>query len=93
MLREGPYPLYLQQRVKSKHGHLANDDAGQFVRKMAAGGLRHVVLAHLSETNNMPELAFQCTCRCLEGHGEQVRIIVASQNIPSPFLDLSGVSD
>jgi phosphoribosyl 1,2-cyclic phosphodiesterase len=90
MLRDGPYPLCLQQRVKSKHGHLANEDAARFILKMAPRGLRRVVLAHLSETNNLPELALQCACRYLDGHAPEVQILAASQHTPSPLLDLSG---
>ncbi len=59
MLAEGPYPLHLQQRVKSSHGHLANHDAAHFLGDLLHDKLQHVVLAHLSETNNLPELAFE----------------------------------
>ena len=57
LLRDGPYPLYLQQRVRSKQGHLTNDEAAQFLSDIMHQGLEHVVLSHLSETNNRPELA------------------------------------
>lgn len=52
MLREGPYPAYLQQRVLSKTGHLANRDAAALLADLLHEGLRHVVLSHISETNN-----------------------------------------
>lgn len=59
MLAEGPYPFFLQQRVRSSQGHLANGDAAAFLRELQHDGLEHVVLAHLSETNNLPTLAME----------------------------------
>ena len=88
MLREGPYPLYLQQRVRSNKGHLANEDAGRFLKKLATRGLKHVVLAHLSETNNLPELALQSVKDNLDGSMKQTSIISAAQASPSPIIDL-----
>jgi len=89
MLREGPYPLYLQQRVRSNKGHLANEDAGRFLKKLATRGLKHVVLAHLSETNNHPELALQSVKNSLDGGMKHTRIISAAQASPSSVIDLS----
>jgi phosphoribosyl 1,2-cyclic phosphodiesterase len=59
MLAQGPYPLPLQQRVRSSQGHLANGDAAAFLRDLLHDGLKRVVLAHLSEVNNLPELALR----------------------------------
>lgn len=59
MLADGPYPLHLQQRVRSRQGHLANNDAAHFLGDLLHDRLQHVVLAHLSETNNQPELALE----------------------------------
>ncbi|OGQ86163.1 MAG: MBL fold metallo-hydrolase [Deltaproteobacteria bacterium RIFOXYD12_FULL_56_24] len=57
LLRTGPYPLPLQQRVRGKTGHLANAEAAGFLCDIHHDGLEHVVLSHLSETNNRPHLA------------------------------------
>ncbi len=57
MLRDGPYPWSVKQRVMSRVGHLSNDAAADFLAKGYDGGAAYVVLAHLSENNNMPELA------------------------------------
>ncbi|MBU0679791.1 MAG: MBL fold metallo-hydrolase [Proteobacteria bacterium] len=59
MLADGPYPLHLQQRVRSRQGHLANNDAARFLGDLLHDRLQHVVLAHLSETNNLPDLALE----------------------------------
>ncbi|MBU0481480.1 MAG: MBL fold metallo-hydrolase [Proteobacteria bacterium] len=57
MLRNGSYPPHLQQRIRSKEGHLANSEAAELLAELIHDGLEHVVLAHLSESNNTPELA------------------------------------
>jgi phosphoribosyl 1,2-cyclic phosphodiesterase len=57
MLRAGPYPPSVAARIGGRHGHLSNTAAGRLARDVAGGGLRHVVLAHLSESCNAPELA------------------------------------
>ena len=57
MLRNGPYPWSVKQRVASRDGHLANDDLAAFFRSDYDGAAAFVVLAHLSENNNHPELA------------------------------------
>lgn len=56
MLRNGPYSWPLKQRVAGKLGHLSNDDLIAFLPEVLHDGLRHLVLAHLSETNNDPRM-------------------------------------
>lgn len=65
MLRSGPYPSALKQRIRGPLGHLDNAAAGALASECAHGGLRAVVLAHLSETNNAPALAVQCVVDAL----------------------------
>jgi phosphoribosyl 1,2-cyclic phosphodiesterase len=88
MLREGPYPLRLQQRVQSDQGHLANEDAGSLLKKLAGGILRHVVLAHLSETNNLPELAMRSAKSALGEKEGVIEIVHAFQGCPCQRIDL-----
>jgi len=57
MLRDGPYPWHLKQRIASAHGHLSNFTTADVIRRAAHDGLSGVMLVHLSETNNTPELA------------------------------------
>ncbi len=66
MLKVGPYPWALKQRVMSRRGHLSNDLVAQFLSGGFDGKARHVVLAHLSEKNNLPELALLSAQRALE---------------------------
>ncbi len=87
MLAEGPYPLALQQRVRSSQGHLANGDAAEFLRGVMHEGLTHVVLAHLSETNNLPKLALQEAGKAVNGENA-TQIHLACQSCPTDFLSL-----
>ena len=59
MLRTGPYPYHLKRRVAGMHGHLSNVAAGRLAAECAHRGLKHLVLAHLSETNNTPSVALE----------------------------------
>jgi phosphoribosyl 1,2-cyclic phosphodiesterase len=56
MLRVGPYPWFVKQRVMSRHGHLSNNAAAQFLSVDYDGCAQVLVLAHLSEVNNHPEI-------------------------------------
>jgi len=66
LLRNGPYPPSLQQRVRGNTGHLANADAAGFLSDILHDGLEHVVLSHISETNNHPDLAQEAMAAVLE---------------------------
>jgi phosphoribosyl 1,2-cyclic phosphodiesterase len=57
MLRSGPYPRWLQARIASKTGHLSNQDSGAFAREAVTRAMHHLVLAHLSENCNTPQVA------------------------------------
>src|SRR3954471_19768935 len=69
MLRVGPYPWNLKQRLMSRHGHLSNTAVSQFIRNQWDGRAAHVVLAHLSSQNNHPEIARQEAARALRYRG------------------------
>ena len=63
MLHRGPYPYDLKQRIASRRGHLSNPDSAAFAAKLFANGTRALMLAHLSQENNTPELALnECLC-------------------------------
>lgn len=69
MLNIGDYPYHLKQRIKGKFGHLCNEDAGEFAVKLANTGTKNIVLGHLSNQNNYPELAFETVKSILEEYG------------------------
>jgi phosphoribosyl 1,2-cyclic phosphodiesterase len=85
MLRAGPYPWNLKQRLMSRHGHLSNTAVAQFIRDQYDGKARHLVLAHLSSTNNHPEIAKQEAMRAIRFRGLNPDFLyVTNQDIPSP---------
>ena len=57
MLKDGPYPWSVKQRVLSRVGHLSNAATAEFLLRDYDGGAHTIVLGHLSEQNNLPELA------------------------------------
>jgi phosphoribosyl 1,2-cyclic phosphodiesterase len=59
MLINGPYPWPLKQRIKGRSGHLSNHDSSALLKEIQHDQLKYVVLAHLSETNNTPDMAYQ----------------------------------
>ncbi len=59
MLQVGRYPYYLKQRILGDRGHLSNERAGQLLCELLHEGLEAVVLGHLSQENNLPELAYE----------------------------------
>ena len=63
MLKMGPYPASLKQRILSHIGHLSNDSCSEFACELIESGTTRLVLGHLSKENNIPSLAFETT-RC-----------------------------
>src|SRR3989338_2152356 len=59
MLQEGPYPYFLKKWISSDEGHLSNKQAALSVLEHASSKLKNIVLSHLSQTNNTPELALK----------------------------------
>lgn len=84
MLRDGPYPWSVKQRVLSRVGHLSNDAAAEFLSSGYDGQAAYVILAHLSENNNLPELARVAADRALNGHASLLanRLLLAEQHRP-----------
>jgi len=72
MLQNGPYPYLLKRRILSDRGHLSNGCCADTAVKLLGGGTTRFVLAHLSQENNMPVLAYQETAASLSGVGANV---------------------
>ncbi len=66
MLQMGPYPQSLKERISGKKGHLANKDAGELAGYLVKNGTKNIMLGHLSNENNSPEIAFNEVARELE---------------------------
>ncbi len=71
MLRHGPYPKVLQDRICGGHGHLSNAECAEAIRDFLHPGLRNIFLCHLSEHNNTPQLAFQASSEILQEYIRQ----------------------
>jgi phosphoribosyl 1,2-cyclic phosphodiesterase len=84
MLRDGPYPWSVKQRVMSRVGHLSNRAAAEFLEAGYDGQAAYVVLAHLSESNNLPELARISAERALRDHMSLLanKLLLATQEAP-----------
>lgn len=81
MLREGPYPYVLKQRVASDRGHLSNDQAAAELAALLSDRLEQVVAMHLSEHNNLPLLAEKALGSVLEREGHPAVLVCASQRM------------
>lgn len=90
MLQKGRYPYPLKVRIASRNGHLSNADSAAIASQLVASGAERILLAHLSEDNNTPELAFEATKEQLEKHGiregEDVVLDIAYQYRPSEII-------
>jgi len=94
LLREGPYPEGLKRRIAGGRGHLSNEQGAELVALLMHPGLSHLVLAHLSETNNTPGHALRAWERRNGASPPGLRVHVAQQRQPSPMWDLAaGASD
>ncbi len=69
MLKTGPYPYYLKERVLSRRGHLSNDACAAELPRLVQGGTTRFVLAHLSQENNIPMLAKRTALGALKAQG------------------------
>src|SRR3990167_682625 len=76
------YPWDLKQRIRGRLGHLSNNQASELLSDLVHSGLRHVVLAHLRQVNNRPEVAFESASSALRKteEGTGVQISVAPRN-------------
>jgi len=88
MLRNGPYPWVLKQRVAGRHGHLSNREAADGLPELISARLRWVVLYHLSRTNNLPALAASEVGEMLAREGCPAVLEISNQFQPTPWLEV-----
>jgi len=72
MLINGPYPWELKQRIKNRTGHLSNEESRNLLKDVQHDRLKHVILAHISETNNTPEKALNAVRPALTNHNSLI---------------------
>ena len=80
MLKSGPYPYYLKQRILSRRGHLSNDEGASLCRGLAEKGCESFILSHLSAENNTPELAMRAVCSYMAEGNIEAKITVAKRS-------------
>ena len=86
MLEEGPYPWHVKQRIQSRLGHLSNEASRDLLGEISHSGLRHVILAHISETNNEPDRALSVVGEALSHH--RIQLSVAHQHVAGEMINL-----
>ena len=81
MLNKGPYPFKLRQRILGDKGHLSNYDCSKYLSNFIGDNTKCIMLAHLSQDNNTPELAYKTLIERLEANNQLVeKIIILKQN-------------
>jgi phosphoribosyl 1,2-cyclic phosphodiesterase len=94
MLKVGPYPWHIKQRIMSKHGHLSNHSVGEYLSDPQGfdARARYLVLAHLSEENNNPYTAEISAKQALANRPAEAaftgELLLASQHVPLKPLEL-----
>lgn len=88
LLMDGPYPWHLKQRIRSNHGHLSNLDAVGVIGQIIHSGLKTLILAHLSEVNNHPDIAEQTMREFLQTLNSETKLIIADQYTHTNLIDI-----
>ena len=87
MLLDGNYPEFLKERILSRKGHLSNDSAAELAAYLAENGTKSFLLAHLSEQNNDPEIAFGAVfCALSNPEARGISLRVAEPSTPTKLL-------
>ena len=91
MVKFGPYPYPLKRRILSDVGHLSNDACGKAIVEIMNEKQKHIILGHLSKTNNYPDLAYQTVVNILkENHieiGRDISLNLARRDMPSDVIE------
>lgn len=89
LMKNSKYPHHLKIRILSERGHLSNLDASYYLCKFIGSNTKHIVLAHLSEENNTPDLAISTLKECLKTHNiDFSNILTASQQEVSEIFEI-----
>lgn len=90
MLRAGPYPWSLKRRISGERGHLSNEAGALLATHLAARGTTRIVLGHLSQNNNLPDIAYLTARQALEEEGARegldFLLSVAPAGTPHPLI-------
>jgi len=89
LLMNGPYPPALKQRVRSNQGHLSNGDAACLLDTLIHERLQRIVLAHLSETNNLPALAYGEAVGAVRSRLDENILDISQPDKPTSLFEIS----
>ncbi len=92
MLKNGPYPWYLKQRILSDQGHMSNEATVELLGDIGNGRLKHLFAMHLSRTNNTPAKARAALRHGLDELGLGAGLTVIEQHKPERFPPLGQIS-
>ncbi len=87
MLMNGPYPWELKERIASRVGHLSNHDTGELLKAVLSSKTQRILLAHLSEINNSPEVARETVLKYIGYQHEDILEVLEQRKI-SPIFEL-----
>ncbi|MEJ7607695.1 MAG: MBL fold metallo-hydrolase [Bryobacteraceae bacterium] len=88
MLKVGPYPWSVKQRVMGRNGHLSNDLVSDFILEGLDGCLKTLVLGHLSEHNNHPAIVHVAASLALSRRAMSPRLVIAEARTSSELFEL-----
>ena len=88
MLMNGPYPYYLKQRVLGDKGHLSNRLTANYLKELIGENTKAILLAHLSEQNNLESLALQAVETAIQSTSFSPKITIARQNVESELIEV-----
>lgn len=87
-LKCGPYPYQLKRRIMSDKGHLSNASASEAISYLSKKNVSNIVLGHLSQENNFPELAYQTVFNEMDLNGHICNLSIASRDFVDPMITL-----
>ena len=89
MLMEGKYPYHIKQRILGDKGHLSNKDCAYYLSQFVTENTEYIVLAHLSEDNNTPEIAQETLFKTFEKSGKAMpKVIIAKQKESTDLIEV-----
>lgn len=89
LLMDGKYPYYLKQRILGDRGHLSNKDSANYLSSFIGNDTEGIILIHLSQDNNKPEIALETLQETLQKHEQTInQIIISSQNESTGLIEV-----
>jgi phosphoribosyl 1,2-cyclic phosphodiesterase len=88
MLKTGPYDWHLKQRIMSRTGHLSNDQATELIAEIINQNHKRIILAHLSEINNTPQIAYTQMKKLLDQMNASVELNISTQHQHTQLFDI-----